>query len=43
MLHHVVEFGVMVGIEIENNFNLEVFEMSIGTNEPTNELVNRKL
>jgi hypothetical protein len=38
-----VEFGVMVGMKIDKDFNLDVFEMSIGTNGPTNELVNREL
>ncbi len=43
ILHPMVEFGIMVGMEIEKDFNLDVFEMSVGVNEPTNELVNKEL
>jgi hypothetical protein len=38
-----VEFGVMVDMEIDEDSNLDIFEMSVRTNEPINELVNKEL
>jgi hypothetical protein len=35
ILHPMVEFEARVGMEIDKDFNLDVFEMSIGINEPT--------
>jgi hypothetical protein len=43
ILHPMVEFGVMVGMEIDEDSNLNIFEMFVQTNEPTNELVNKYL
>jgi hypothetical protein len=38
-----VEFGGVVGMYIDEDSNLDIFEMSTKTNEPTKELVNKEL
>jgi hypothetical protein len=38
-----VEFGGVVSMYIDEDSNLDIFEMSTKTNEPTKELVNKEL
>ncbi len=43
ILHPMVEFGGVVSMYIDEDSNLDIFEMSTKTNEPTKELVNKEL
>lgn len=38
-----VEFGVVVGMHIDEDYNLDILKMFVAISEPTKELMNRKL
>jgi hypothetical protein len=37
------KFGLMANMQTDEKNSLDIFEMSTGTNEPTKEVVNKKL
>lgn len=38
-----VEFGVVVGMHIDEDYNLDILKMFVAISEPTKELMNKKL
>jgi hypothetical protein len=43
ILHLLAEFGLVINMQIDEESSLNIFEMSIGTSEPTKEVVNKEL
>jgi hypothetical protein len=41
--HLLAKFGLVVDMQIDEESTLDIFEMSIGTSEPTKEVVNKEL
>jgi hypothetical protein len=38
-----IEFGLVANMQIDEERNLDIFDMFVGTNEPTKEMVNKDL
>jgi hypothetical protein len=36
------KFGLVANMQIDEKCNLDIFEMSVGINEPTKEVVNKE-
>jgi hypothetical protein len=43
ILHPMVEFGHMVDMETDEKNSLDIFDMFVGTSEPTKKVVNKEL